>query len=134
MSARLLLMLAAALASSGCSLMQWPPDGAGGVAEQRWAPVPQAARKTQPTRLQQVEHHMDCSVQRYDLIAAAVENTGQNTGRVAQLELVLNRAKRELAGNLVEDADRSLTRFDQQAAAMRLVMQISAPDPKACTA
>ena len=104
----------------------------GGAAE--FKPPVAAARERKTPLLVKVERHMDCSLQRFAVVARTVQESGQRTGQLGQVELLLNHAKRELAGRLTDDAERTLTAFDQQVAVLGLVVHAEPPDPGNCSA
>jgi len=130
---RNLIVLAFALCTAACNTA-WPVEGSGGMAEFKSPEMPAQVTTVTKPRLVQIEHHMDCSQQRFAVLSRTTGGTGQHTGRLAQLGQELNRAKRELAGLLPEDADRTLHQFDQEVAVLGLVVHAAPPDSGQCTA
>lgn len=127
---RNLIVLLFALSAAACTTA-WPDEGAGGVAELR-APAPPGQKL--PPKVAVAARHLECSAQRFEKVAQAVDASGHGTGRVALLGQELNRARRELAGSLPDDAEHTLSSFDQEVAVLGLVVHAEPPGPGHCTA
>lgn len=130
---RTMLRVCVLLSVAACSNNSWPPDGNGGVAETKWpAPTRGPWVPAPSARLVQIERHLDCSIRRFGTVARQVDQLGHEEGRLGQIELTLNRAKRELAGRLPEDADRTLTAVDQEVAVLAIVVHADLAESGPC--
>jgi hypothetical protein len=76
--------------------------------------------------------HLDCSLQRLDLLSKAADRNGRATGRVDLLESSAERAQREVASRLTADADRTLARLDRDVAALGDTLHVETSDLRLC--
>ena len=121
---RTALLMALAMSVSACTT--WPDAGQGGVAE-----LPIAAPPLQAVA-SLAQRHLDCSLRHFDMLRAAAERDGHGTGRIDLLQAEAVRAQREVAGDLADDADHTLTGFDSDLAAIGPDFQIATPDLRQC--
>jgi hypothetical protein len=104
------LGLAALGLCQGCG-STWPEAGQGGMAEKTWpAPLAAPSAVVQP----QLRDALTASLQRTEAAQRLVEQTGKATGRMAEIDQIATRARREFAGGLYSDLPGTLDRLDAE--------------------
>ncbi len=104
---RRVVVIGLALGVSACG--NWPPQVGGGMAEHA-SPRPAAEIMETSTA-----RRLDCSLRRMAALTQAAQAAGRETGQIMVLETSINRARREVAGRLLSDADRTLAQVDRRA-------------------
>lgn len=107
---------------AACSA-SWPPAVGGGMAET--APPPAASGRA-------IDRHLACSVRHLDVVVRQARTTSRLTGQADVLELEAARARREVAGGLTADADRTLTRVDHDTRSLAAALAVPAEEIAAC--
>ncbi len=115
MRALLALLLCAGCASS------WPPQGQGGMAEAHFS-----AALIAPAPPEALQAHMRCSFGRLDAVQHAAQQAGTWSGQIEQLDLIANRARREVVGGLFSDAANTLDGLDAEIARFRTAFGLPA--------
>jgi hypothetical protein len=121
---RTAIVLALALSATACST--WPEGVGSGLAD----PAKPAAGTN--VIMAGTERHLDCTLQRLDLLSKAADRNGRATGRVDLLESNAERAQREVASRLTSDADRTLTKLDREVAALGETLHVEPSDLRQC--
>lgn len=104
------LALAALALCPACS-SHWPVEGQGGMAEAKWpAPLLSPSPDTPP----QLREALAASLERTREAQRLVEQTGNGTGRMAAIDQIATRARREFAGGLYADLPHTLDRLDSE--------------------
>ncbi len=104
------LGLAALGLCQGCG-STWPVAGQGGMAEATW----QAALARQSPAVQPaLRDELSASLQRTQDAQRLVAQTGIATGRMAEIDQIAVRARREFAGGLYADLPRTLDRLNAE--------------------
>ncbi len=109
---RHLAVLGLAFGVSACGT--WPPQIGGGMAEHAGPTPPAEIMETSTAR------RLDCSLRRMAELTLAAQAAGRETGQIMVLETNVNRARREVAGRLLSDADRTLDQIDRHATELGL--------------
>ena len=123
---RRIALLALLLPTAACST--WPEAVGGGMAELACSPAPPALAASATA------HHLDCSLQQFARLAGVSQQSGRATGRVLVLREDAARAQREVAGQLLADADLTLTRLDHDMNALGLELHGAARTREQCAA
>lgn len=121
------LLLALALAGSTAACTTWPPSVGGGMA-QLAGPPPGSLGYATP-----VGQHLTCSLQAVTTVLQVAEQTGHETGRADLLRVTALRAAREFAGQLPNDAARTLVRLDRHTRALEGALHLLPLDPRHCS-
>jgi hypothetical protein len=111
------------LALGACS--SWPPPGAGGFAEHRAAPPPEADAA--------LARRLACSLDRFAQLRAEATQAQRLTGRAEAANETANRARREFHAGLQADAARSLDRLEAETAELAALLPGPRAVPESCT-
>lgn len=123
---RRLTVLGLALGVSACG--NWPPQVGGGMAEH--APPRPAAEVMESG----TARRLDCSLRQMAEWSRAAQAAGRETGQILVLETRINRARREVAGRLLSDADRTLAQVHRQANELGIAPRGEARMTESCIA